>query len=341
MALRETSDDGVILPGSTVIEKKPSRRKGDLGPAKQLELLNAGELIRADRAGPHNDSLSYMANILVRLTMPHRSFKDANGKPSTTFMREYNGLSITIQAHPKIGLPYGSVPRLLMSFITTEAVRTRQPVIELGRSLRAFLLKLGYATNSGGPRGTATLVKDQLKRLFSSNVSILDSRDDGFAIQNVNVAKRAVMWWDQKNLDQLSFFNSTVELSTDFFREIIEHPVPVDMRALQALSHSPMCLDIYCYLTWRYSHLRKREGIEWRDLQVQFGANYPMNSSGLRDFRNAFRQHMKAVHAVFPEAKVDLADSRYAILMPSPTHVPMRSAVQALDRLAVERKSER
>lgn len=335
------SEGGIILPGSTVIERKPARRKGDLGPAKQLELISAGELIRGERASSENDTLSYMANILVRLTMPHRGFKDANGKPATSFTREYKGLSITIQAHPRVGLPSGSVPRLLMSFITTEAVRTRQPVIELGRSLRGFLQKLGYSTNSGGPRGTATLVKQQLMRLFSSNVSILDTRDDGMAISNVNVAKRAVLWWDQKNPDQMGLFNSTVELSTDFFREIVDNPVPVDMRALQVLSHSPMCLDIYCFLTWRFSHLRRREGVEWRDLQIQFGSNYPLNSAGLRDFRNAFRQHMRAVQAVYPEARVDLSDSKYAILSPSPTHVPMKATVKTTERLALDLKSER
>ena len=144
------SERGIILPGSTVIERKPARRKGDLGSAKQLELVNAAELIRGSRASSEDDTLSFMANILVRLTMPHRAFKDEHGKPATHFTREYKGLSITIQANPRIGLPSGSVPRLLMRFITTEAVRTRQPVIELGRSLRGFLMRLGYATNSGG-----------------------------------------------------------------------------------------------------------------------------------------------------------------------------------------------
>jgi hypothetical protein len=33
-------------------------------------------------------------------------------------------------AHPRVGLPYGSVPRLLMSWLTTEALRTKTPVLE-------------------------------------------------------------------------------------------------------------------------------------------------------------------------------------------------------------------
>ena len=38
---------------------------------------------------------------------------------------------------------YGSIPRLLLFWITTEAVRTKARRIEFGRSLTAFMLELG------------------------------------------------------------------------------------------------------------------------------------------------------------------------------------------------------
>lgn len=325
-----------------MIEKRPARKKGDLSISKQLDLLNAAEAIRLQRAGPDNGSLSYMANVLVRLTMPHRPFKGPDGKPANTFTREYRGLSITISANPHVGLPTGTVPRLLMSFITTEAVRNKNPTVELGRSLNGFLKKLGYASTSGGARGTGTIVKDQLKRLFAANIQILQDRDEAFAVANMNVAKRAIMWWDNKNPDQLGLFNSRVELSTDFFNEIVDRPVPLDMRVLQALSHSPMCLDIYCWLTWRFSHLNRPEEVDWRELQVQFGASYPMTSAGLRDFRNAFRAHLKTVLTVYEDAKVDASESRYLMLRPSPTSVPRQDRVStALEKIEMNKKSVR
>lgn len=329
-----------LAPGTTVLEKRPARRKGQLSDAKQLELLETSGLIRDDPASIHNGYLSYMANVLVRLTMPHRPLKEASGRPATVFTREYNGLSITIQGNPAVGLPTGPIPRLIMSFITSEAVRTKQAEISLGRSLSDFLRKLGYTSMSGGPRGSTTAVRSQLQRLFAANISIVESRENAFGIANMNVAKRALLWWDQRDPNQSSLFNSSVELSSDFFQEIVRSPVPLDMRALQALSHSPLALDCYSWLTWRMSWTNTRSAIDWRDLQQQFGAGYPLTSAGLRDFRNAFRAHMKAVLAVYPEAKVQMEDSKSLILLPSPTHVPALSVSKAIGRLGKGLKSE-
>ena len=40
-------------------------------------------------------------------------------------------------------LPYGAIPRLVMVHVSTEAVRTRSRVIDIGESMRQYLLQLG------------------------------------------------------------------------------------------------------------------------------------------------------------------------------------------------------
>ena len=62
------------------------------------------------------------------------------------------------------------------------------------------------------------------------------------------IAKEYKLWWNPKLPSQLPLWKSTVTLSTDFFDEIVERPVPIDMRALKALKRSPLALDIYCLL---------------------------------------------------------------------------------------------
>ena len=42
-----------------------------------------------------------------------------------------------------IGYPYGTLPRLLLFWITREALRTNSPRIELGNSLAKFMEELG------------------------------------------------------------------------------------------------------------------------------------------------------------------------------------------------------
>jgi hypothetical protein len=48
--------------------------------------------------------------------MPH-------SKPAESFFERSNGsVTLTMMAPPKIGLPYGSMPRLLMVWITTDKI---------------------------------------------------------------------------------------------------------------------------------------------------------------------------------------------------------------------------
>jgi hypothetical protein len=128
-----------------------------------------------------------------------------------------------------------------------------------------------------------------------------------------------VLWWDPKNPDQTELFGSFVTLSEPFFREIVERPIPIDLRALKALSKSPMQLDIYVWLTYRMSFLRRDITIPWAVLENQFGAEYERT----RDFKAAFLEHLKRVVTVYPAAKV-LPQDAGLILRPSPTHVARR-----------------
>ena len=113
----------------------------------------------------------------------------------------------------------------------------------------------------------------------------------------------------------------TITLSEPFYDELTQHPVPVDKRALKALRKSPLALDIYCWLTYRMSYLRRSTEIPWAALQVQFGADYATDGAGLRNFKKAFLKRLGAVCLVYPEAEVE--DGTYGlILRPSPTHIP-------------------
>jgi len=116
---------------------------------------------------------------------------------------------------------------------------------------------------------------------------------------------RYKLWWNPKSPTQLPLWKSTVTLSTDFFEEIVERPVPIDMRALKALKRSPLALDIYCWLTYRMFYLRKPTEIPWSSLQLQFGSDYAIDAHGLRNFKLKFLHHLRAVNVIYPEANVE------------------------------------
>jgi hypothetical protein len=208
-----------------------------------------------------------MARALTQATMPHKATVD------NEFTRQ-NGRFHPYHAGPqdKSDCPMDQFPALLVSWVTTEAVRTKSPVLELGPSLSAFMAELDL-TPTGGRWGSITRLRDQMTRLFASSVTCIYDDKDRTGIVNVKIVEEADLWWNPKAPDEAPLWKSTIELG-GFYEEAIKSPVPVDMRALKALKRSPLALDIYCWLTYRMSYLRKPTEIPWAALQMQFGADY-------------------------------------------------------------------
>ena len=258
-------------------------------------------------------TVRFMARALTQATMPHRAI------PGCEFKRRNGSFILSMLSPSDIGLPYGSIPRLLVSWITTEAVRTKSPVLELGPSLSAFMAGLDL-TPTGGRWGSITRLRDQMTRLFASSVTCIYDDKDRTGIVNVRVVEEADLWWNPKAPDDAPLWKSTIELGKKFFEEAINSPVPVDMRALKGLKRSPMALDIYCWLTYRLSYLRKPTEIPWAALQMQFGADYALDEQGLRNYKKKFLHHLRKVLILYPEANVEDGE-RGLLLKPSKPHV--------------------
>jgi hypothetical protein len=216
-------------------------------------------------------------------------------------------------------LPYGSIPRLLLSWSTTEAFFTKSPVLQLGSTLSAFMAELGLL-RTGGKRGDITRFRNQTKRLFSSTIFCTYADDQQDKGAGFTIAAKYHLWWDPKQPNQMPLWKSTVTLGTEFFNEIIKNPVPVDMLALRQLKRSPMALDIYFWLTHRMSYLRKDTFVPWPLLQMQFGADYAHTPDGLRDFKKKFLARLKQVLALYEAARTFPVDGGL-MLKPSPPHV--------------------
>lgn len=257
-----------------------------------------------------------MARALVQATLPHRRVE------GPVFERRNGAYTLTLMAPPKTGLPYGTVPRLLLCWMTTEAVRTRERELTLGESMSAFMRELGLVP-TGGRWGSITRLKDQTTRLFASTVSAVYQDGQQTRLLNRSIADEATLWWHPKSPDQAGLWQSTVLLSEPFFRELIERPVPVDVRALKALKRSPLALDAYVWLTWRFSYLKQPTVVPWAALAAQFGSDY----GELRFFKRAFLVELKKVLRAYPDARVNDGDDGL-LLTPSRTHV--RRATKAL-----------
>lgn len=259
-----------------------------------------------------SDSLGFMARAMTLATLPHRKVE------GNEFERRNGKFTLSLLAPSKVGLPYGTIPRLLLTWLTTEAVKTQSRELILGDSMSEFMRELGLIP-SGGRWGSITRLKEQTKRLFSSTINARWDGDDGTAIMNQTIAEKAMLWWHPQHHEQAGLWQSTVVLGEQFFREVIEHPVPIDLRAIRALKQSPLSLDIYVWLTYRSVYLKRETVVPWDALQAQFGSDY----ARLRDFKEAFTKSLQRVYVVYKDARFSV-EERGLLLKPALTHIGRR-----------------
>lgn len=281
---------------------------------ENLNKLITEALAIEERDAKEAGALGYMARILVQATMPH------SNPGVTTFERTNGKLSLAIMGHPKVGLPYGTYPRLLLAWLVTEAVKNKDATVVLGHTLSKFMSGLGLIP-SGGRWGTIWRLRDQMRRLFSSSISCVYTEDTLNSGIGFNIAKEYHLWWDPKQPEQADLWQSTVTLSQDFFQEIVDRPVPIDMRALKALKNSSMALDLYCWLTYRLSYLHYKTEIPWQLLQAQFGANYADTKQGRFEFKRQLLAQLKKVAAVYESASKARVGDYGLILTPGKSHI--------------------
>ena len=254
-------------------------------------------------------SLGFLARAMVQATLPHKRVA------GNEFERKNGAYTLHLLAPAKIGLPYGSVPRLLLAWLTTEAVRTQSRELFLGDSLSRFMAELDMMP-TGGRWGSITRLKEQTTRLFASTVSATYQDKQRQTEAGFRLADTSTLWWDTKTPEQAGLWESSVKLSETFYNEIIAHPIPVDMRAIRALKKSPLALDIYAWMTYRASYATKPSEIPWQALAMQFGSDYGQ----LRDFKAAFLDALRKVHTVYAAANFELGE-RGLIVKPTRPHI--------------------
>ena len=257
-------------------------------------------------------------------TIPHSEPKNSDGQKLANFTRVNGDYRLILQGDPNLGIPYGVLPRLILVWLISEAVRTQNKEIFLGHSLSEFMREIGIEPISGR-KGNLKLIRDQMARLFGCRVTCSGyktgknhSNENLVSFYQVAPVYKALLWWHPKTnlLEQPNLFNSSVILSEDFFQESIATPVPLDMRALKALKSSSMALDIYSWLTYSMFSLQSEITVSWEKLYQQFGADYKR----LVDFRLKFKKQLVDVLLVYNKAKV-VPNEEGLKLFPSPTHV--------------------
>ena len=292
---------GLSGPVQAIREAPPPARRG-FTLADQVN-----QLVEASEADP---DLGFMARTMALCSLPR-----SNPGNRLQYRRVNGPFTLIMTATGKHKLPFGNIPRLLLAWVSTEAVRTQSRELVLGRSLSEFMRSLGVYSSAGG---VATRLRNQMRRLFHCTVSLIYEDERGAASASSLVADRTEFWWNERKPDEPMLWDSKIYLGEAFFNEIIRHPVPLDMNTLTALKRSTLGLDLYLWLVYRTFPLRAPLRLTWKQVYRQFGA-HPDKASDKRtvdNFRTKVLRELKKIKLAWPELNYATAPG-VLILSPS------------------------
>ena len=268
---------------------------------RHLQLVNlAGNL--AEQTREEAGALGFMSRLLIMVNLPYRD----PGKDQRTWCRKNGNVSIDVNSGTEdgipVGLPYGTYPRLILAYLITQAVKTQDPTIYLGKSFSHFLTLLDI--KKGGK--TYKQLHKQLERTLSASFAWTYRTDKQWSRANIQVSYDSQLWWDEKQPNQQSLWESYIELNLNFFNEIMRNAVPLDLRVLATLKNSPLGLDLYMFIAWRTFKLDKLVYISWESLQEQLGGQY----ADINVFSRDCRKHIKRIQALRPDLNVSFIRGR-------------------------------
>ncbi len=212
-----------------------------------------------------------------------------------------------------VGVPYGSRARLIMLYLQTEALKTNSREIELGKSLRSWIKRMGI------PQGGKSIkdVREQADRISRCRLTFhAAAGQDRAGLINQNIMDSA-MFLEEEDAGRTGLFLEKAKLSESFFNELKKHPVPIEESAIRALSNNSVALDVYCWLAYRLHVLPKAKHVTWAAMKAQFGTGYAQD----KVFRANFIPNLNLAMAVYRDAKVEVSSTGVTLY---PSRSPIR-----------------
>ncbi len=254
--------------------------------------------------------------------LPYRSQKELR-----RWKRQNGRASLEIEAgrafHPgkkrylDLPLPFGPKARLVVIHLNSESIKTGSPVIEVEDSMTAFVKRL----LKRNPNGREVKdFKNQLSALSAATIRLAILAEDRVVQINTNIVTAFDLWFP-KNPNQRVLWPSTVRLSQEYFDTLVKHAVPLDERAISALSHSAMALDVYVWLAQRLHRINpiNPQFVPWTALHEQFGQGF----SRIRKFREKFLLVLRKVQTQYPASRLEAGKGGLTLRQSSPP-IPKR-----------------
>ena len=200
-----------------------------------------------------------------------------------------------------IGLPYGTRARLILAYINTQAVKAQSQVVDVEEHLSAFVTKLGLIRNGR----TIGEIKEQIRRITASIITLGFRDGEKYVPINFGIVKAFDLWFPKDDKQRI-LWTSKICLTDDYFNSLVQHAIPLDERAIGALAHSAMAIDVYTWLVQRLHRIpfSERQFVSWQQLKEQFGQGY----GRMDHFKTAFRSTLKTVLFQYNQARHSISE---------------------------------
>lgn len=298
-------------------------------PSPALRALPAKRADTATRIAqdlPLSEDVAFQHSVFCQTSLPYRNPGDVR-----EWERKQGKTHLLIKAgevlHPetkkfvKLGLPFGPKPRLILTYLNTQAIKTQCPEIPVDDSLSAFVRTLGLQRNGY----TLRQMKEHLSRLSACMITLATEQPDPEGSIPTHYVKlvTTITLWPTDSPTQRTLWPNRVTLGQEYFDNLTRYAVPLDMRAVHALQNNAFALDMYAWLAqrlWRID-VSNPQWISWVALMDQFGQGYRR----IDNFKRDFRATLMMVLSQYPKARIHEDRNKGFILHSSPPPIPPRS----------------
>ena len=299
--LDAAADVGLSIRSVTVDVEAPIYEQLDL----PSNFSAPADALRGARRSGIGD-IAFLHSFLAQVGLPRKRLVNPDGTKILRYERRSGNCVLLVQAGEINNgkefilqpIPYGPKPRLMLMDICTRAVQTRSPDVDLGPSVRQYLTKRLGVGWGGGRNGQYTIFRKQALALSACSIR-LAAGWDGRVVQFQGMPISRFEAWVQNEGHQQPLWPGRLTLSDEFYGSLIDHGLPVDMRAYHALSHSALAMDLYTFLSHRLWRISESIEISWEQMRAAMAPEY----AEIRNFRRDFLKALRDVQEVYSGSK--------------------------------------
>lgn len=284
-------------------KRLPSNSRPEFVVSKQaLRKVRSIECVRLNRESARQN-LGYSSRPFVLCGLPIKR----SPQGSLLHERRNGPFILQVTGHPSYGLPWGQ-DRLVPIFLATLAIRQQTSRITFDSA--AEMLDT-FGMQQGGSQYRRLVASFQ--RIFGATIFFgSDTQRERAAVvhrSRFNFMTEARIWYS-RDLDQKLLpgdCQNTIVLSDEFYREILDHPIPTDLEAAKALSSCPAALDLFMWLSYRCFTAGGRERVPLFGALGLAGQLGSAEYARPRKFRERLEGWLGLVRAMWPACPARIA----------------------------------